>query len=169
MKFESTPCAVIHRRLSARGFRNLTVDQACLVESWMRLNPALHALLFLLCGITGSAPGLLVLAFFFAIGLVSSIHPFEYFYTEIIRSLEQTPDLPHSPPLRRVIFGIGLAGCLASAWAFSSGHAGWGYLVTGIMTASTTLLALTHICFPSLVYGQLRRLFLALRGSSSLS
>jgi hypothetical protein len=165
MKIESTPCAVIHRRLSARGFRDLTVDQACSVESWMRLNPALNALLFLLCCITGSAPGLLVLAFFFAIGMVSSVHPFEYFYTEIIRSLEQSPALPHSPPLRRVVFAIGMAGCLFSAWAFSSGHPAWGYLVTGIMTASTALLALTHICIPSLVYGLVRRGLLGVRGA----
>ena len=129
MKTLNPPCDVIHRRLSVRGFRTLTVDQACSVETWMRLNPALNALLFGLCGVTGSVPGLLVLAAFFLIGMLTAVHPFELFYTEIIRSLEQTPELPSSPPLRRVVFGIGATGSLTAAWGFYAGHQWLAYAI----------------------------------------
>ena len=156
MKTLTPSCNVIHRRLYVRGFRTLTVDQACSVETWMRLNPALNALLFALCGITGSVPGLIVLAVFFLIGMLTAVHPFELFYTEIIRSLEQSPELPSSPPLRRAVFAIGAAGSLAAAWGFSSGHPGMGYILMGIMVASTAFLALTHICIPSTIFRILR-------------
>jgi hypothetical protein len=152
MKPLNPPAAVLQRRLYIRGFRSLTPDQAVSIETWMRLNPALNALLFALCGVTGSVPGLVVLAVFFLIGMLTAVHPFELFYTEIIRSLEQTPALPPSPPLRRVVFGIGAAGSLASAWGFSSGHHGLGYVLTAIMVSSTAFLAFTHICIPSTIF-----------------
>ena len=156
MKTLVPPCAEIHRRLYVRGFRGLTEEQVGSVETWMRLNPAINALLFVLCGVTGSIPGLLILAALFAIGILCAVHPFEWFYTEIIRSLEQSPELPHSPPLRRGIFVIGMTGSLASAWGFYSGNAWLGYVITGIMAASTAVLALTHFCIPSTIFRILR-------------
>ena len=150
------PASALQRRLHVRGFRSLSEEQARLVETWMRLNPALNALLFVLCGVTGSVPGLLLLAAFFLIGMLTAVHPFELFYTEIIRSLEQTPALPPSPPLRRAVFGIGAAGSLAAAWGFSSGHSGLGYLLMAVMAVSTAFLAFTHICIPSLIFRVLR-------------
>lgn len=156
MKTSAQLTSSIHRRLHVRGFRSLTEEQARSIETWMRLNPAVHALLFMVCGFTGSAPGLIALAGFFLIGILSSVHPFELFYTEVIRPLEHAPEMPSSPPLRRAVFGIGLAGSLAAAWAFSTGFKTPGYLITGIMAASTALLALTHICVPSTVFRLVR-------------
>ncbi|MCD6023848.1 MAG: hypothetical protein K0Q91_764 [Fibrobacteria bacterium] len=166
MRTGALPAAVIHRRLRVRGFRNLTEEQARSIETWMRLNPAVHALLFMVCGVTGSVPGLITLAGFFLIGILSSVHPFELFYTEIIRPLEHAPEMPPSPPLRRAVFGIGLAGSLGAAWAFSADFKTPGYLITGVMTASTAFLALTHICVPSALFRLMRLGILGLRRSS---
>jgi hypothetical protein len=150
------PYAVILRRLHVRGFRHMTMHQVSSIETWMRLNPAVNALLFALCGFTHSVSGLLILALFFAIGMLTSVHPFEWFYTEVIRSLEQSPEMPASPPLRRGVFGIGMAGSLMAAWCFTENFVGWGYLTTGVMAVSTAFLAFTHICIPSMIYRGLR-------------
>ena len=166
MKPLTPPATVIQRRLYIRGFRSLTVDQTVSIETWMRLNPALNALLFALCGVTGSVPGSIVLAVFYLIAMLTSVHPFEMFYTEIIRSLEQTPEMPPSPPLRRVVFAIGAAGSLAAAWAFYANHSLLGYILMGVMATSTILLACTHICIPSMIYRSLRMGVLRLRRGS---
>jgi hypothetical protein len=165
MKTTAHPGSAIHHRLHVRGFRNLTEEQARSIETWMRLNPAVNALLFMLCGVTGSVPGLIVLAAFFLIGILSAVHPFELFYTEIIRSLEHTPEMPSSPPLRRAVFGIGFAGSLTAAWAFFSDFTVLGYVITGVMAASTAFLALTHICIPSTIFRLIRLDVLRVRRS----
>ncbi len=166
MKTLTPPAAIIQRRLYIRGFKGLTVDQTVSIETWMRLNPALNALLFALCGLTGSVLGSIVLALFFLIGMLTSVHPFEMFYTQVIRSLEQTPEMPSSPPLRRVVFAIGAAGSVVSAWAFSSDYKGLGYLVMGVMAVSTAVLAFTHICIPSMIYRTIRLGVLRMRRQS---
>jgi len=156
-------CAVIQRRLQARGFRNLTLDQACSLEAWMRFNPAMHALLFALSTLAGSSALMLVLAGLFLIGMLTAVHPFEWFYAAVIRPLEQSPELPVSPPRRRAVFALGMMCSLAVAVAFHTGFRPLGAALGVLMTASTVLLALTHICVPSLVFRSCRAGFLRLR------
>lgn len=153
---ELPACAVIHRRLHARGFRNLTVEQACSLEGWMRFNPALHALLFALGTLAGSSTLMLVLAALFAVGMLTAVHPFEWFYAAVIRPLEQSPELPASPPRRRGVFALGMACSLAVALAFAYDARPAGVALGVVMTASTALLAVTHICVPSLVFRSVR-------------
>jgi hypothetical protein len=159
----SPACVVIHRRLHARGFRNLTVEQACSLEAWMRFNPALNALLFALATLAGSSVLMLLLAALFAAGMLTAVHPFEWFYAAVIRPLEQSPELPASPPRRRAVFALGMACSLAVAWDFSSGTRAAGVALGSLMTASTALLALTHICVPSLALRSVRAGFQGLR------
>jgi hypothetical protein len=149
------PCAVVRRRLQTRGFRDLSEDQACRLGPWMRFTPALQALLFGLSTVTGSVPVLFGLALLLAVGLVAGRHPFDWLYNGVIRPLERSPEMPRSPRRRRLVFVVGLAWCLATAWAFASGREAAGYLLGGIMTASTTLLAFTHICVPSFLMERL--------------
>jgi hypothetical protein len=149
------PCAVVLRRLQTRGFRGLSEDQACRLGPWMRFTPALQALLFGLCTVTGSVPVLTGLAVMLAVGLLTARHPFDWLYGGVIRPLEHSPELPRSPFRRRMVFALGIVWCLATAWAFETGREGAGYLLGGLMTASTALLAFTHICVPSLVMARL--------------
>jgi hypothetical protein len=156
-------CAVIHRRLHTRGFRNLTVEQACSLEAWMRFNPAMNTLLFALATLAGSSLLMLLLAALFAVGMLTAVHPFEWFYAAVIRPLEQSPELPASPPRRRAVFALGMACSLAVAWNFHFGSRAAGIVLGSLMTASTALLALTHICVPSLAFRSLRAGFQRLR------
>ena len=156
-------CSVIQRRLQARGFRNLTLDQACSLEGWMRFNPALHTLLFALATLANSATLMLLLAGLLSVGMLTAVHPFEWFYSAVIRPLEQSPELPPSPPRRRGVFAVGIAFALSAAWAFSRGATGLGILLGALMTASTALLALTHICVPSFAFRTARAGFVRYR------
>jgi hypothetical protein len=61
-----------------------------------------------------------------------------------------TGETPCAVVLRRVVFFPGIFWCLATAFAFSEGSAAAGWVLGG-MTASTALLAFTHICIPSQV------------------
>jgi hypothetical protein len=144
-----SPCAVVMRRLRARGFPIQSEEEACALGPWLRFTPMLQALLFALCTLTCSVSVLLALAGVLAVGLISGRHPFDWLYNGVIRPLEQSPALPPCPIRRRMVFLIGMLWCLATAYAFAEGHATTGYLLGGIMTASTALLATTHICIPS--------------------
>jgi hypothetical protein len=142
-------CAVVMRRLQLRGFAFRDEDEACRLGPWMRFTPTLQALLFGLCTVTGSVPVLLALAFVLATGLVTARHPFDWIYNLVIRPLENSPELPTSPLRRRMVFLVGVAWCLVTAWQFSIGNQAVGMTLGALMTASTALLAATHICIPS--------------------
>jgi len=150
-------CAVVLHRLRARGFELKTKEEACDLGPWLRFTPMLQALLFGLSTITGSVEVLVGLAVVLAFGFVVGHHPFDLIYSGVIRPLEKSPEMPRCPIRRRLVFLIGIGFCSATAWAFASGHMATGYLLGGVMTASTTLLATTHICVPSLVMGWLFR------------
>jgi hypothetical protein len=137
------------RRLQARGFPIQSEEEACALGPWLRFTPMLHTLLFALCTLTHSVPVLLALAGVLMVGLISGRHPFDWLYNGVIRPLEQSSALPPCPVRRRLVFLIGMLWCLATAYAFASDHATVGFLLGGIMTASTALLATTHICIPS--------------------
>jgi len=122
----------------------------------MRFSPALHALLFAIALIAGSSAMMFALAALFAVGMVTAVHPFEWFYAAVIRPLEQSPELPPSPPRRRAVFALGLACSLAVGAAFAAGRHVPAVLLGVLMVASTAFLAVTHICVPSLAFRSVR-------------
>lgn len=142
-------CAVVRYRLRERGFLGLTETEACRIGPWMRFTPMLQALSFALSTATGSAPALFGLAAMLMFGVATGNHPFDLAYRALIRPVEGSPDLPESPPRRRLVFVLGALWCLATAWCFSNSHDAAGALLGFLMTASTAMLAGTHICIPS--------------------
>ena len=148
-------CAVVLRRLRTRGFALDSEEEACRLGPWMRFTPMMQALVFGLSTITGSVAVFVGMAVVLAVALVAGHHPFDTIYSGVIRPLEKSPELPPCPARRRLVFLVGVGWCLATAWAFSSGHALLGSVLGSVMTASTSLLASTHICIPSLALGWL--------------
>lgn len=150
---ESVPLSgdVVLHRLRARGFQLESEEEAAELGPWLRLTPMLQALLFGLSTVTGAAPAFWLLAALMVVGIVSGWHPFDLFYNGVIRPIEKTPELPATPLRRRLVFVLGIVWCLATARAFTGGNPALGWLLGGIMTASTALLAFTHICIPSQV------------------
>jgi hypothetical protein len=150
-------CTVVLRRLQSRGFDLRSKEEACTLGPWLRFTPMLQTILFGFSTVTGSVEVLIALASVLAIGVLAGFHPFDLIYTGVIRPLEKSPELPRCPIRRRMVFLVGVVWCSVTAWAFASGNVFWGYLLGAIMTASTALLATTHICIPSLIMGWLFR------------
>jgi hypothetical protein len=139
------------RRMRTRGFCVQSEGEATRLGQWLCFTPMMQAILFGLSTLTGSVAAFLALAMLMAVGVVFGLHPFDWFYSEVVRPLEKSPELPQTPVRRRMVFALGIAWCLVSAQAFATGHSRVGLLLGGIMTASTALLAFTHICIPSVV------------------
>lgn len=150
---KAIPCAVVARRLRVRGFRHISVDEACRIAPWLCFTPTLQAILFGVSTVTASVPGLRVLAALLFVAAAVGRHPLDLIYDEVIRHLEDSPKLPRTPPRRRAVFVVGALWCLVSAAMFAGNHAVFGYVLGAMMTLSTALLALTHICIPSRVVG----------------
>ncbi len=146
-------CSVVAHRLRVRGFRGISEEEAGRIGAWIRFTPMLQAVLFGFSTVTASHEVLLALAGVLLFGALSGRHPFDWIYDGMIRALEQSPKLPATPPRRRAVFALGAAWCLATAALFMWGYPTAGYALGGMMTFSTALLALTHICIPSLVMG----------------
>ena len=145
------PCAVIQKRLERRGFRGLSQEEACRIGPWMRFTPMLQALLFGVSTVAASVPVLRVMAGVLLFGLITGRHPFDWIYEGLIRPLEKTPRLPSTPPRRRAVFLLGAFWCYITAHFFAVGNTETAFALGAVMTASTALLAVTHICIPSTV------------------
>jgi hypothetical protein len=143
--------AVLLRRIQARGFQVRSEEEAARLGPWICFTPMLQTLMFGLSTITGSAPAFVGLAALLVVGLLTGWHPFDWFYHGVIRPLEKSPPLPKTPVRRRFVFALGIAWCLVTARAFSTGHTTLANALGVVMTASTGLLAFTHICIPSQV------------------
>lgn len=153
------------RRLRTRGFETLTERDAAAVAPWLRFTPLLQALLFALCTATGSAAALVGMAIMLALAALTGHHLFDGLYHAVIRPLEKTPVLPRCPPRRRIVFLIGSLWCLATAHEFAAGRVATGTLLGSLMTASTALVAFTHICIPSMAIRAVRDGIRTVRGT----
>jgi len=138
-----------------RGFVCASEEEAARLAPWLRFTPMLQALIFGFSTITATVPVLLGMAVVLFLGCIMGCHPFDTIYSGVIRPLETSPELPPCPRRRRLVFLMGGVWCLATAWAFAAGHTALGLVMGGVMTASTLLLGMTHICLPSLVVGWL--------------
>lgn len=143
--------AVMLHRLRVRGFTPDSEEEALRLAPWLRFTPMLQAVIFGLRTITGAVPVLIGMTGILLLAGIVGCHPFDKIYSGVIRPLETSPELPPCPLRRRLVFLVGGLWCLVTAWAFSSGHMALGAVLGGLMTASTFLLAMTHICIPSLV------------------
>lgn len=151
------PGAVVARRLQARGFGDLTAEEACRIGPWMCFTPMLQALLFAGGTATGAVTVFCALGALLLVASLTGRHPFDWIYDGVIRLLERSPELPPSPPRRRAVFLLGAVWCLGTAAAFGSGLMLLGYLLGAAMTVSTSLLAFTHICIPSRAFEWISR------------
>lgn len=147
--------SVMRRRLEAQGFCNL--DDATLDEvgPWLRWSPAFCAV-FMTAGVALQSPAVLwALAATAFLGVLLPFHPFDLLYNYGARYLTGTRPLPHQGPQRRFACGIASVWLLATGWAFHVGAALTGYLLGVPLILVATLVSITHICIPSLIYNTL--------------
>lgn len=158
--------------LDIQGFEN--VDDATLArtQAWLRVAPALCAVVGAI-GTVMAAPAVLwSLAGVAVAGAVLPFHPFDAVYTLGVRRVTGGAALPANRAPRRFACALGSAWLLAAGLAFAGGYAAAGYALGASFTAVAALVATTHVCIPSLVFrascGQLRGV-LALRDRDGAS
>jgi hypothetical protein len=143
------------KRLETQGFTGL--DDATLAEAepWLRFTPAVCTTLMVLGTALASPAILLTLAITAAAGAIFPAHPFDLVYNFGIRRLTGTRPLPPNGAPRRFACGLAamwLSGTAAAFWADATIA---GYAMGGLLASMASLVALTHFCIPSLIYGVL--------------
>lgn len=147
--------ATIRRRLEAQGFCDL--DDATMRElsPWLRWSPALCTIV-MAAGVALRSPAVLwSLAAIAFLGALLPFHPFDVVYNTVVRHLTGTPPFPHNGPQRRFACALAATWLVATGLAFRSG-ADWLGLALGVsLIAVATLVTVTHICVPSMIYNAL--------------
>lgn len=140
-------------RLDVQGYTHVDLRSLKTVEPWLRWSPAVCAV-FMAIGTVFASPLILWGVIPFSLtGALSRRHPFDYVYNRGLRRFTGTPPLPtHGAPRR-------FACALASVWLAGTGAAfaldaeTLGYVLGGSLTVVAAIVATTHFCIPSLVYG----------------
>jgi len=141
------------QRLETQGFEGMddaTLDE---IEPWLRFTPGVCSILMGVGTALASPVFLWGLAVIAALGAIFPAHPFDLVYNFGLRRLSGTRALPLNGAPRRLACG------LAAVWLSATGAVFWvdaaivGYAMGGILTAMASIVALTHFCVPSLIYG----------------
>jgi hypothetical protein len=123
---------LLRRRVENQGFSGLSEEAFRGIEPWLRFTPFLTGLLAALGTLGEFSVVLFALAGVSVLGVVSPRHPFDYLYQNLIRPLENSPPLPRSPGLRRLVYGFQAVVLGTAAWGFLAGYSrlahtlGWG-------------------------------------------
>lgn len=152
---EIGPLATAIDRLDAQGYVNVDRPTMAEVEPWLRWSPALCAIVMATGTVLASPWILWGLAPFATLGAIFPRHPFDYIYNLGVRRITGTPPLPPHGAPRRFTCGLAAVWLLATGAAFAADVTVAGYVLGGALTAAATLVATTHFCIPSLIYGLL--------------
>jgi hypothetical protein len=150
---EVGPLATAIDRLNAQGYVNVDRQTLAHVEPWLRWSPVFCTIVMATGTILASPWVLWGLAVTAALGTILPSHPFDYVYNLGVRRLTGTPPLPSNGAPRRFACGVATAWLLATGAAFAADLPALGYVLGGVLTAVAALVAVTHFCIPSLIYG----------------
>ena len=144
--------ATLRHRLDIQGYA--CVDDATLAQTqlWLRLSPALCAIIAAIGTALASPAILWGLMIFAALGAVLPFHPFDLIYNLGIRHITATPELPRNGAPRRFACGMASVWLLATGALFAAGLAIAGYLLGGALVAVAALITVSHFCIPSLMF-----------------
>ena len=142
----------LRHRLDVQGYT--CVDDATLAQTqlWLRFSPALCALVAAVGTALASPPILWSLMVFAALGALLPFHPFDLIYNFAIRRLTSAPELPRNGPPRRFACALASVWLLATGALFVVGLDVFAYVLGGALVAIASLITVSHICIPSLMY-----------------
>ncbi len=152
---EIGPLRTAMDRLDAQGYVNVDRQTLAVVEPWLRWSPVFCTVGMATGTILASPWVLWALAVTAALGTVMSSHPFDYIYNLGVRRVTGTPPLPANGAPRRFACGMATVWLVATGLAFATDLPVLGYVLGGVLTAVAALVATTHFCIPSLIYGLL--------------
>ncbi len=150
---EVGPLATAIDRLDAQGFVNVDRKTLREVEPWLRWSPVFCTIVMALGTMFASPWILWGLAVTAGLGTVLPSHPFDYVYNFGVRRLTGTPLLPPNGAPRKFACGLATVWLVATGMAFAADLTVLGYILGGVLTAVAALVATTHFCIPSLIYG----------------
>jgi hypothetical protein len=140
--------------LQIQGF-NLDDETLAEIGPWMRW-PYVFCASILTVGVVLASPWIIWSLAAIAISTVFlPSHPFNYAYNYGVRHMTGTCPLPRGTVQGKFSCGVGGVWLIATGAAFFTGATTVGYVLGGVMAAMATLVATTHICIPSMVYGLL--------------
>ncbi|MHB8376230.1 MAG: DUF4395 family protein [Dehalococcoidia bacterium] len=155
------------RLLETQGFGGIDDDELARAEPWLRLAPALCALIAAAGTALASPTIVLALVPFAVAGALLPMHPFDALYNFVVAPLTHQRRLPANGAPRRFACGVGAVWLSATGAAFLAGMDLTGYVLGGAFVATAGTVALTHFCVPSTIYGaacpRVTRTFRALR------
>jgi hypothetical protein len=140
------------RRLDIQGFDTVPVADLAAVAPYLRITYALCGAIAA-TGTVLEAPlvlwGLAPVAF---LGAVLPVHPFDLVYNLGLRRLTGTGPLPRRGAPVRFACAVATAWLLATGWAFATGRPTLGSALGQLLVASATLVSITDICLPSMLF-----------------
>jgi hypothetical protein len=138
--------------LHIQGFDGVNDATLAQTEFWLRVSPALCAVVAA-AGTALASPAILyVLAVIAALGAALPFHPFDLIYNLGIRRLGGTPKLPENGAPRRFACAMATAWLIATGALFAAGYNIAGYALGSALVGVATLVATTHICIPSMIF-----------------
>ena len=156
----------VRQRLEIQGFLGLDDRSLAAAAPWLRLAPALCAIIGAVGTALASPQVLWALAATAILGAVLPFHPFDLIYGIGLRRLTGSPALPVNGAPRRFACAVGSIWLLATGAMFGVGSVLAAYALGGAFVATAGLVATTHICIPSLIYRATSRI-LPLRSTQS--
>ena len=142
-------------RIQAQGFCGLSDATYAQINYPLRLSPAIMMVWVAVGTGLASAHILWALVPFTALAAILTGHPFDVLYNRGLRHMKGAPKLPRYAFRRRFAFAVATTFMALAAWAFQSGVPWLGYIVGGMMVASTCLNVITGICGPAVLAGRL--------------
>lgn len=104
-----------------------------------------------------SIPILLIAAVIAFFGIILPYHPFDYLYNYGVRYLLNRPKLPRRTAQAKFACGIATTSLTAIIILFHASLFIWGYVVGGMLFVVATLVSITDICIPSIIFNFLFR------------
>lgn len=139
------------KRLEIQGFF-LSDEQLKDVGPWIRWTYIICGI-FMLLGTALASPVILwSIGAIALIGAILPFHPFDLLYNHGARFLTGTGPLPLSGPPRKFACGIAAVWVTVMGFLFQNGHMTAGYILGGLLVAVSTLVSITNICIPSMIY-----------------
>jgi hypothetical protein len=149
--------SVKRQRLEMQGFHGLDDQAISELGPWLRLTPAICALLVAVATVLGSVPLLIALGATALFGAVFPRHPFDILYNYGARYIAGTRALPPNQAPRRFACAFATLWLALTTWAFAAGAILAGRILGAMFVGVALVPVLTDFCVPSFLFQRITR------------
>lgn len=149
----------IRTRIEMQGFINLSDSELSEIRPWIKLAPALCLLGVGIGMVTQSSIVFAILIPIAALGSLLPWHPFDLFYSLMIRHWIQGPAIPHYRAPRKIACGVATAWLTVVFVAFNADHIVAANVLAGLFLVTAALPVVIDFCVPSFLYQRCKTWF----------